>query len=171
VARNDDEERARHTQRFDEVARLIESRGLVYVRRSCNLAPTEDTAVLLGDSMGEMAAYYAACDVAFIGGTLGDFGGQNLIEACAVGKPVLIGPSTYNFAEAAEGAVAAGAAQRIGNAREMIEAARTLLCDAELRAAMGERGAEFSRRHQGATLRVLDMIALEPLESQPLWKQ
>jgi 3-deoxy-D-manno-octulosonic-acid transferase len=154
----------RHPQRFDEVARLIEGRGLVYVRRSANLAPIEDTAVLLGDSMGEMVAYYAACDVAFIGGSLGDFGGQNLIEACAVGRPVLIGPSTYNFAEAAEGAITAGAAQRVGNAREVMEAARTLLCDAELRAAMAERGVEFSRAHQGATLRVVDMIALAPLE-------
>ena len=64
-----------------------------------------DTQVVLGDSMGEMFAYYASCDIAFIGGSLLPFGGQNLIEACAVGTPVLIGPHTYNFAQATELAV------------------------------------------------------------------
>ena len=69
--------------------------------------------------MGEMFAYYAACDIAFIGGSLLPFGGQNLIEACAVGKPVLIGPHTYNFAQATELAVASGAALQVGDANEL----------------------------------------------------
>ncbi|OGA52615.1 MAG: 3-deoxy-D-manno-octulosonic acid transferase, partial [Betaproteobacteria bacterium RIFCSPLOWO2_12_FULL_62_58] len=100
----------RHPQRFDAVAALIERHGIRYQRRSREEPVAPDTRVVLGDSMGEMFAYYAACDVAFIGGSLLPFGGQNLIEACAAGKPVLFGPHTYNFAEAAEGAIAAGAA-------------------------------------------------------------
>ncbi len=77
----------RHPQRFDEVAALIEKHGLRMQRRSANAAIAAETQVVLGDSMGEMFAYYAACDVAFIGGSLLPFGGQNLIEACAVGVP------------------------------------------------------------------------------------
>src|SRR5690606_12598967 len=89
----------RHPQRFSEVAELLERRGASYARRSSNMPPTFNTRVLLGDSMGEMAAYYAACDVAFIGGSLKPFGAHNLLEACALAKPVLIGSSTYNFQE------------------------------------------------------------------------
>ena len=72
--------------------------------------------MLLGDSMGEMFAYYAACDCAFIGGSLLPLGGQNLIEACALGKPVLVGQHTFNFAQATEEAIAAGGALRVRDA-------------------------------------------------------
>ena len=151
----------RHPQRFDEVARLIEHRGLSYARRNAGVPAARDTDVLLGDSMGEMAAYYAACDVAFIGGSLGPFGGQNLIEACAVGKPVLIGPSTYNFADAAHDAIECGAALRVETADALMESARLLLADPAARKVMGERAVEFSRIHQGATERVLNLVQLE----------
>ena len=87
---------------------MLEQRGIRFQRRSENRPVAPETQVVLGDSMGEMFAYYAACDLAFIGGSLLPFGGQNLIEACAVGKPVLIGPHTYNFAQASEQAVSAG---------------------------------------------------------------
>src|SRR5258707_1980233 len=100
----------RQPQRFDKVAQLLASRGLKFIRRSANTPLDADCGIVLGDSMGEMAAYYRACDVAFVGGSLLAYGGQNLIEACAAGVPVLIGPHTYNFAQAAESAVAAGAA-------------------------------------------------------------
>jgi 3-deoxy-D-manno-octulosonic-acid transferase len=91
----------RHPQRFDEVARLAAERGFVVQRRSENSPVAADTEVLIGDSMGEMFAFHAAADLAFIGGSLLDFGSQNLIEAAACGTPILIGPSTRNFAEAA----------------------------------------------------------------------
>ncbi|HUP93661.1 MAG TPA: lipid IV(A) 3-deoxy-D-manno-octulosonic acid transferase [Burkholderiales bacterium] len=151
----------RHLQRFDEVARLIESRGFTYARRSAGASAARDTEVMLGDSMGEMTAYYAACDVAFIGGSLGPFGGQNLIEACAVGKPVLIGPSTYNFADAAEGAIEYGAAVRVQTAEALMESASHLLADAPARLTMGKRAIAFSRVHQGASGRVLKLVQLE----------
>ena len=148
----------RHPQRFDAVAALIERHGIRYQRRSREEPVAPDTRVVLGDSMGEMFAYYAACDVAFIGGSLLPFGGQNLIEACAAGKPVLFGPHTYNFAEAAEGAIAAGAALRVADADELMRKAQQLLTDAGAAARMGEAGRAFSKAHQGATKRLLELI-------------
>jgi len=91
----------RHPQRFEAVAQLLAARGVKFARRSAGGPVPADCGYVLGDSMGEMAAYYRACDVAFIGGSLLAYGGQNLIEACAAGVPVLIGPHTYNFAQAA----------------------------------------------------------------------
>jgi 3-deoxy-D-manno-octulosonic-acid transferase len=150
----------RHPQRFEEVARLVEAHGLPLQRRSDNAAVAPATRVVLGDSMGEMFAYYAACDVAFIGGSLLPLGGQNLIEACAVGKPVLIGPSTYNFAEAAELAVQAGAAVQVPDAAALTREAGRLLRDPVAAWRMGEAGLAFCAAHRGATARVLALIEL-----------
>src|SRR6266571_2727100 len=145
----------RHPQRFDTVAQLLASRGLKFIRRSMNAALDADCNIVLGDSMGEMAAYYRACDLAFVGGSLLSYGGQNLIEACAAGVPVLIGPYTYNFAQAAESAVAAGAAVRVSTAEEVIRVARSILRDAGLRERMGKAGVAFCAAHRGATDRTL----------------
>jgi 3-deoxy-D-manno-octulosonic-acid transferase len=150
----------RHPQRFDEVAKLLDNAGISYQRRSSNAPLGKGTRVLLGDSMGEMFAYYAACDVAFIGGSLLPFGAQNLIEACAVGKPVLIGPHTYNFAEAAERAIEAGAALRVQDAAELAAKASELLGDDARLKRMGERGRKFTEAHRGATERVMAMLRI-----------
>ncbi|HEX2830011.1 MAG TPA: lipid IV(A) 3-deoxy-D-manno-octulosonic acid transferase [Burkholderiales bacterium] len=149
----------RHPQRFDEVAALIERRGLAYVRRSAGIAPSRDTRIVLGDSMGEMPAYYAAADVAYIGGSLLPFGGQNLIEACAVGTPVFVGPHTYNFTEAAGQAVASGAAIRVADATALAHETMNVVKDEARLREMRERALEFARAHQGATDRVMQMIA------------
>ena len=85
--------------------------------------------VLLGDSMGELGAYYAASDLAFIGGSLLPLGGQNLIEACAVGVPVLIGPHVFNFTQATADAVAAGAAVQVQDPADLARALRELFGD------------------------------------------
>jgi 3-deoxy-D-manno-octulosonic-acid transferase len=145
----------RHPQRFDSVGQLIAARGLKYARRSNPEPLAADCNVLLGDSMGEMAAYYRACDVAFVGGSLLAYGGQNLIEACAAGVPVLVGPYTYNFAQAAESAVAAGAALRVEGAEEAMRRAGALLGDRDLRERMGRAGIAFCATHRGATQRTL----------------
>ncbi len=150
----------RHPQRFDEVATLIERHGLRMQRRSANEAIAADTQVVLGDSMGELFAYYAACDLAFIGGSLLAFGGQNLIEACAVGKPVLIGPHTYNFAQATEQAVASGAALQIKHTDDLVHQLNILLQDAARLEQMGQAGLQFVSDNQGATGRALNHIAL-----------
>ena len=148
----------RHPQRFDEVARLLESRGVRYQRRSANAATPPGIRVVLGDSMGEMFAYYAACDVAFIGGSLLPLGGQNLIEACAVGKPVLIGPSTYNFAEAAELAMRAGAVIQVPDPAALAREAGRLLRDPAAAQRMAQAALAFASTHRGATARVIALI-------------
>ena len=151
----------RHPQRFDEVAENVRMRGLSLARRSQMTNAIVDTEVLLGDSMGELFAYYAACDCAFIGGSLLPLGGQNLIEACALGKPVLVGPHTFNFLDATEEAVAAGGAVRVPDAGALLAQAVALLHDAAERAAMGARAAAFAQRHRGATLRTVELLQRE----------
>jgi len=151
----------RHPQRFDEVAALLEKRGLRFQRRSAEEAIAPETQVVLGDSMGEMFAYYAACDVACVGGSLLPLGGQNLIEACAMGTPVLVGPHTFNFAQATEDAIAAGAARRAADAADMMHMAADLLGDAGTRTRMSAAARAFATAHRGAAERSLEKI--EPL--------
>jgi len=147
----------RHPQRFDEVARMVVERGLSLARRSA-LPDRVDADVVLGDSMGELFAWYAACDCAFIGGSLLPLGGQNLIEACALGRPVLVGEHTFNFLQATEEAVAAGGALRVPDAAALLHAAAGLLEDADRRAAMGAQALAFAARHRGATLRTVELL-------------
>jgi 3-deoxy-D-manno-octulosonic-acid transferase len=153
----------RHPQRFDEVAGMLQRRGLHFQRRSAlgpDAALSPDCAVLLGDSMGEMAKYYRAADCAFIGGSLMPLGGQNLIEACALGVPVLVGRHTFNFAQAADEAVAAGAALRVDDAEGLLREAQRLLGDEASRRRMRAAGIAFVAAHRGATARTLQ--ACEP---------
>jgi 3-deoxy-D-manno-octulosonic-acid transferase len=158
----------RHPQRFDEVARLIAARGLSMHRRSTlpGSALPADVKVLLGDSMGEMFAYYAAADIAFVGGSLLPFGGQNLIEACVLGKPVLIGPYTFNFSTVSDDAVAAGAALRVPDTASMLREAVRLMRADDQRMAMGGKARKFAEQHRGATART--MALLQPLITQSI---
>ena len=152
----------RHPQRFDDVAELIEARGLSMVRRSAldkGESIASDVRVLLGDSMGEMFGYYAAADVAFIGGSLLPLGGQNLIEACAVGTPVLIGPHTFNFSAITDDAVAADAAIVVNTAEDtMLQAAR-LLGDPQRRERMSRHALTFAQEQRGGTDRTIALLA------------
>ena len=150
----------RHPQRFDEVANLIEKHGLHMQRRSANEAVSPHTQVVLGDSMGEMFAYYASCDLAFIGGSLLPFGGQNLIEACAVGAPLLIGPHTYNFGQATELAVANGAAVQVRHADDFVQQLNVLMHDVKRMEQMGEAGKNFVCNNRGATRHAMAHIDL-----------
>ena len=141
----------RHPQRFAEVAAMLEQRGIAYQRRSEDRAVDPSVRVVLGDSMGEMFAYYAAADLAFIGGSLLPYGAQNLIEACAVGTPVLVGPHTYNFAEATRLAVAAGAARQLRDVGELVAEAQRLMGDAAALSDMRQGCAGFVAANRGAT--------------------
>ncbi|HDR9802514.1 TPA: lipid IV(A) 3-deoxy-D-manno-octulosonic acid transferase [Burkholderia cenocepacia] len=163
----------RHPQRFAEVEALVARSGLKCVRRSVWAADAaalaagrpaaeplaDDVTVLLGDSMGELGAYYAAADIAFIGGSLLPLGGQNLIEACAVGVPVLIGPHVFNFTQATADAVAAGAAMQVEDPLDLAHVLDALFADKARRIAMGAAGAAFAARHRGATARTVDVLA------------
>lgn len=147
----------RHPQRFDEVATLIAAHDLSLVRRSQGL-PTARTRVWLGDSMGEMGAYYTLADLAYIGGSLLPLGGQNLIEAAACGCPILIGPHTFNFAQATTDAIAAGAARRVADAGDLMTASLYLLTEREELVGMAKAATAFSVAHRGATARTLQVI-------------
>ena len=148
----------RHPQRFDSVAKLLAERGLAYQRRSEGNPVAASTAVFLGDSMGELYAYYAACDLAFVGGSLLPLGGQNLLEACAVGKPALVGPHAFNFEEATRLAVDAGAALQVRDERELGRVLAELLADRERRNRMGQAGLALMRQHQGAGQRIVALL-------------
>jgi 3-deoxy-D-manno-octulosonic-acid transferase len=149
----------RHPQRFDEVARLARDRGWRVQLRSDNAVIAADTEIVIGDSMGEMFAYYASVDLAFIGGSLLDFGSQNLIEAAACGTPMLIGPSTRNFAEAARAALDCGAAHAVNDAEDLVRQVLGLLGNETERTAIGQAGREFAARHRGATARTMELLS------------
>lgn len=148
----------RHPQRFDEIAALIQGRGLTLARRSSwgDEPPPEalQADVWLGDSMREMPLYYGLASAALLGGSFEPLGGQNLIEAAACGCPVLAGPHTFNFAEATELALAAGAAERCADLAEAVARGRRLCDDAEGRAAMGAAARGFAASHRGAAARM-----------------
>lgn len=148
----------RHPQRFAEVAQMLASAGIHYQQRSQGM-PSTDTQVWLGDSMGEMAAYFAMADLAFIGGSLLPLGGQNLIEAAACGCPVLIGPHTFNFTQATEDAISAGAARRVRDTKDLAEQARHLLENQPELLAMRQAALGFAAEHRGATRKTLNLIA------------
>ena len=150
----------RHPQRFDLVEQYIQQRGLVMQRRTgIDKIPLADKVqVVLGDSMGELVSYYVSCDIAFIGGSLLPLGGQNLIEACAVEKPVLIGPHTFNFEAVSADAITAGAAIRIKDAPKLFQETSALIEHSELRIAMGKSALAFAMRHGGATQRTMELL-------------
>ena len=148
----------RHPQRFNEVASLLEQRGIAFQRRSANRAVESGIQVVLGDSMGEMFAYYAAADLAFIGGSLLPYGGQNLIESCAVGTPVLVGPHTRNFAEATQSAVSAGAALQVTDAAGIVSESKRLLETPKVLQQMRFKCTGFVESNRGATGRALRII-------------
>lgn len=143
----------RHPQRFDEVADLARECGMSVSRRTAWAAQPQAADVWIGDSLGEMALYYGLADVALLGGSFAPLGGQNLIEAAACDCPVVMGPHTFNFAEAAQLAQDAGAALRVDSMQEGVRTAVALAGDASRRAAAVSAAADFSAAHQGAALK------------------
>jgi len=123
--------------------------------------------VWLGDSMGEMTSYYEVCDVAFVGGSLQPFGAHNLVEACALGKPVIVGPSVYNFQEAADLGMAAGAVVQVPDAEALAEQVRQLLDDQPRRIRTGEAGRRFAQAHRGAVERLLALVDWSCIDRRP----
>jgi 3-deoxy-D-manno-octulosonic-acid transferase len=144
----------RHPQRFDAVAALLDERGLAFVRRSAEIPVPANCRIVLGDSLGEMLAYYTASDVAFVAGSLLPLGGQNLIEPIAAGVPTLIGPHTFNFSQASDAAVAAGAALRVRDADDVFETAARLFADPSARERLQACAQAFVAGHRGAVDRL-----------------
>jgi len=157
----------RHPERFAEVAELIRTSGLTVLRRSeinldaAGLHKLADpaAAVVLGDSMGEMSLYYSASELVVMGGSLMPLGGQNLIEACAAGCPVLLGGHTFNFQQASQDAIDCGAAIRVGNNGVLVTtlagAMSRILQDQQQRQAMREAALRYAADYRGATTRIM----------------
>ena len=135
----------RHPDRFESVGELLNRRGVKFVRRSAGVAPDGATRVMLVDTVGELAALYAAADAAFVGGSLVPVGGHNLLEPAALGLPVLTGPSHANGEEIARLLLAEGAALEVRDARELAAAVSRLLADQPRAAPNGKRRAAHRR--------------------------
>lgn len=159
----------RHPQRFDTAADLLEWASIPFIRRSymakqvdnnSALAASlcENQLVVLGDTLGEMPRYYAASQVAIVGGSFEPLGGQNFIEACAAGVPVIVGPHTRNFDQAVLDALDEGAVTRVSGAEEAIQQALSLLDDHQLLMRMSEAGRHWVQKHTGAVERVVKTI-------------
>jgi 3-deoxy-D-manno-octulosonic-acid transferase len=155
----------RHPQRVAEVEALIQSKAWMVSRRStwgaagpevhleAQASGLHGPRILLGDSLGEMALYYSFAQVALLGGSFEKLGGQNLIEAAACACPVVMGPHTFNFSEAAEAAETSGAALRAANMDKAIEAACELVLNAHRQAEFANNALKFAQAHGGATQR------------------
>jgi len=154
----------RHPQRFAAVRDLIEKQGMDLVARtearSCDLS----TAVFLGDTMGELTLFYAASDVAFVGGSLTPIGGHNLLEPAALGIPLVSGPHVFNAQEIADMFVENGACRLADNTKQLADAVGDLLSDRDKARKCGERGRLILERNRGALERLLAMI--DPLLSR-----
>ena len=157
----------RHPQRFEAVADLLAEAGVSFVRRTdfvqtgetgaanARICSRDQNLVLLGDSLGEMPRYYAASRLAIVAGSFLPLGGQNLIEACAVGTPVIVGPHTENFEQAVFDALQEGAALRAATPEAALQQALQLLDEPQRLCRMGEAGQHWVQKHAGAVARVV----------------
>ncbi len=149
----------RHPERFESVAKLCLQRGLAVERRSTNkhsVAP--DTAILLGDTMGELLLFHAVADVSYIGGSLVPLGGQNLLESAAVGTPVVFGPHMFNFSDISRMAIERGAGRQVQDSSELASAVASYLENPTVRKAAGEAGLRMVAENRGALDRTLALV-------------
>lgn len=141
----------RHPERFGDVDRLLANSGFAFHRRSqAKAAEWFDRDILLLDSVGELVNFFAAADVTFVGGSLVEVGGHNILEPAGFGKPILFGPHMENFQKVASDMLRQGAAVEVASAQELAQALNDLLVDPNKRRQMGQRAAEIAAAHQGA---------------------
>jgi 3-deoxy-D-manno-octulosonic-acid transferase len=157
----------RHPERFESVAELCRQRGLNIVLRSEMRPCDTDTRVFVGDSMGELPLFFAAADVAFVGGSLVPHGGHNLLEPAGLGIPVVTGPHVFNFTEICELLLQAGACKKVGNTEELSVTLGRWLGDANERHRVGEQGRAMVEKNRGALQTVLSMVDRHLLEQVP----
>jgi 3-deoxy-D-manno-octulosonic-acid transferase len=148
----------RHPQRFADVGQLLDRRGLRWVRRSAGDPVEARTAVVLGDTMGELMMFYAAADVAFVAGSLVPIGGHNLLEPAALGKPVLAGPHNFNGEDIYLKLTEAGAVHTVKDAQALAAELARLLTDGEARRKQGEPGLAVVEDNRGALDRLFALI-------------
>ncbi len=148
----------RHPERWDATIDDAKMRGFRVARRG-DATIADDVEVIVGDSMGEMLAYYGKARAVVMGGTLAGTGGQNLIEPCAMGVPVVLGPSVFNFQQAADEATESGAAVAVPHAEAALDAVLTWIDDPSARDVAGEKASDFVAAHRGATQRTMTLLA------------
>lgn len=148
----------RHPERFAAAAALSRKRGYATATRSRPPRRYDDVDVFVGDSMGELPLFYAASDVAFVGGSLVPTGGHNMLEPAALGLPVLFGPHVFNFSDISRMLLEVGAAWQVADARALGERVLALLEDANLRHNVGDCGRQFVERNRGALERLMTII-------------
>lgn len=151
----------RHPPRFGEVADWLRAQGAKFVTFSSGAALSNDTEVFLVDTLGELLGFYAASDVAFVGGTLVPIGGHNLLEPLSLGLPTLCGPNTFNAADIAKMLVERGAVRVVHDAAELSASVGTLFAEPAARTQMGASGRQAIEDNRGAVRRL--MTFLEPL--------
>jgi 3-deoxy-D-manno-octulosonic-acid transferase len=148
----------RHPERFERVAQLVEAAGFSLVRRSDQQPCEVDTAVFLGDSMGELTLFMGASDLAFIGGSLVPHGGHNILEAAAQGVAVVFGPHMFNFSEISELFLQQAAAVQVDSVEALAAQVSRWLSDASLRSRVGEAGRELVDKNRGALERLMRLV-------------
>jgi 3-deoxy-D-manno-octulosonic-acid transferase len=148
----------RHPERFQGIAALIERAGMSCVTRSSGQRCVAGTKVFLGDSMGELMLFYAAADIAFVGGSLVPVGGHNLLEPTALGLPVLTGPYTFNAPDIAELLIAGGSTQVARDAGEIIDRVMSLFGDPSERQRLGGEGRQVIEKNRGSLGRLLRLV-------------
>ncbi|ASY29853.1 3-deoxy-D-manno-octulosonic acid transferase [Taylorella equigenitalis] len=150
----------RHPERFAEVEHLLKKSPLTFARRTDN--PQADSLnsidVLFGDTMGELFFYYGLADYSIVAGSFGDFGGQNHIEACAAGVPVIVGPHTQNFEKSVDDAIIEGVARRAENTYQALTLANTLLSQPDQLSVMARTAKQWLALHQGVSKRIFDYL-------------
>ncbi len=148
----------RHPERFNSVFELSESEGFSTIRHSQATEASPDTQVIIGDTMGELMKLYATSDIAFVGGSLIENGGHNMLEPAALGIPVLSGPSVYNFTDISQQLEAAGGMKTIQDADQLAEIASSLLTDDTARKKMGSHAQAFVEGNRGALQKLLKLV-------------
>jgi 3-deoxy-D-manno-octulosonic-acid transferase len=149
----------RHQERFDRVAALVQARDFQMERRASGEPASADTQIFLGDTLGELPLFYAAADVAFVGGSLVPVGWHNMLEPAALGVPVLTGPARFNFSDISEALLAAGAAREVTDAETLAAAVIHWLGDAEDRQRAGEAGRQLVAANRGSLERLLGLLS------------
>ena len=155
----------RHPERFAKVGKLSEDEGFITVKRSDGGIVGPNIQVVIGDSMGEMLDYYNVATIAFVGGSLVDTGCQNILEPAALGIPILVGPSQYNFATICKQLEHVGGLKTVQNEMELAQSISTLIADEQAQQEMGSRGKRLVRENQNALPALMKLVV--PLILKP----
>lgn len=151
----------RHSERFDEATTLVQTAGFRVTRRSQQQAPSKQTQVVIGDTMGEMLLMLGIADIAYIGGSLIERGGHNPLEPAALGKPIIMGPSCYNFDDISEKLIESGGLETVVDDIDLANLISHLISDSQRRITMGENALKVVNANQGTLNRLMNWVSTQ----------